>query len=259
MDITVREDLPGQVYRCDYLEFLRALPAESVDLVLTDPPFPSLEIHREKGTTTRLKESKGSSNPWFSVLAWEAFEVLFAEVFRILKKDRHFFLWCDETTADVIKAQQEISDPRICRLKDGRRKTKTGFYFWREWIWVKTTQDGSKLHGGAGYHGRGANERILFFEKGKRALNHDILDVIPAPRVLSPRGERLPAPKPPKVTREVISVSTQPGELVVDPFCGTGVVGIEAMKLGRKFLLADVTSDFLNEGVRGLVMREERS
>lgn len=52
---------------CDAVQWLRALPAESVDLVVTDPAYESLEKHRAIGTTTRLKHSKASSNDWFRV------------------------------------------------------------------------------------------------------------------------------------------------------------------------------------------------
>ena len=51
----------------DAVAFLRGLPAESVDLLATDPAYESLEKHRAVGTTTRLKVSAGSSNTWFSI------------------------------------------------------------------------------------------------------------------------------------------------------------------------------------------------
>jgi site-specific DNA-methyltransferase (adenine-specific) len=48
----------------DAVDWLRDLPAESVDLLITDPAYESLEKHRAVGTTTRLKHSKASSNDW---------------------------------------------------------------------------------------------------------------------------------------------------------------------------------------------------
>ena len=51
----------------DAVEWLRSLDGESVDLVITDPPYESLEKHRAVGTTTRLKHSKASSNDWFRI------------------------------------------------------------------------------------------------------------------------------------------------------------------------------------------------
>ena len=79
----------------DAVNWLRELPAESVDLVVTDPAYESLEKHRAVGTTTRLKHSKASSNDWFRVFPNSRFGELFAEVFRVLKPDTHFYLFCD--------------------------------------------------------------------------------------------------------------------------------------------------------------------
>jgi len=63
----------------DAVAWLRALPPESVDLVITDPPYESLEKHRAIGTTTRLKHSKASSNDWFEIFPNARFEELFTE------------------------------------------------------------------------------------------------------------------------------------------------------------------------------------
>src|SRR5205814_5065695 len=90
---------------------------------------------------------------------------------------------------------------------------------------------------------RAANERILFFEKGKRALNDlGIPDVLMAPRP----GVPGPAVKPGAVVRTLIAQSTQAGELVVDPFCGSGVAGVEARGLQRRFLLGDIDLAYLD-------------
>ena len=75
----------------DALSWLREQPAESVDLLITDPPYESLEKHRAVGTTTRLKHSKSSSNDWFQVFPNAKFPELFEQVFRVLKP-QHAFL-----------------------------------------------------------------------------------------------------------------------------------------------------------------------
>src|ERR687898_782462 len=74
----------------DAVEWLRGQPGESVDLLITDPAYESLEKHRAVGTTTRLKHSKASSNDWFTVFPNARFAELFGEVFRVLKPDTHF-------------------------------------------------------------------------------------------------------------------------------------------------------------------------
>ena len=169
---------------------------------------------------------------------------LLRETYRVLKPDRHFYLFCDEVTADVIKAQQAM-----VRLPTGARKCSSGFTYWKEIIWAKTTLDGSKIRGGTGYHYRASCERILFFEKGKRVLNDlGIPDVLMAPRP----GVPGPAVKPGAIVRTLISQSTQPGELVVDPFCGSGVAGVEARGLQRRFLLGDIDLAYLDPSLAEL-------
>jgi site-specific DNA-methyltransferase (adenine-specific) len=218
----------------DAFELLASLPPESIDLVLTDPPYESLELHRSRGTTTRLTTN------WFATVPNERLPELLRLVYRALKPDRHFYLFCDEVTADVVKQQQGIG---ANRQVNGARRCSCGLNFWKEIVWAKTTNDGTKIRGGTGYHFRAANERILFFEKGKRALNDlGIPDVLLAPR----SGVPGPAVKPGAVIRTLISQSTLPGELVIDPFCGSGVVGVEALGLQRHFVMGDIDLAYLD-------------
>ena len=231
---------PGRVVVSDAFDLLRSLAPESVDLVVTDPPYESLQIHRARGTTTRLTTN------WFATVPNERLPELLREVYRALKPDRHFYLFCDEVTADVIKQQQNVGGPR---LPNGARRCSCGFTYWKEILWAKTTLDGAKIRGGTGYHYRAASERILFFEKGKRALNDlGIPDVLMAPRA----GVPGPAVKPAGILRTLIAQSTQAGELVVDPFCGSGVAGVEARKLERRFLLGDIDLAYLDPSLAKL-------
>jgi len=198
----------------DAVTWLRGQPAASIDLLVTDPAYESLEKHRAVGTTTRLKHSKASSNDWFRVFPNERFAELFAEVFRVLKPDTHFYLYCDAETMFVAKPEAE----------------RAGFKFWKPLVWDKRTI-------GMGYHYRARYEFILFFEKGKRRLNDlGIADIINEPRI---RGS-YPAEKPVRVSEVLINQSTQSGDVVADPFMGSGSVGVAAVKNGRRFIGTDL-------------------
>lgn len=224
----------GRVLVSDAFELLRSLPDESVDLLITDPPYESLQLHRARGTTTRLTTN------WFATVPNERLPELFREAYRVLRPDRHFYLFCDEVTADVIKQQQGVS---ALRMPNGGRRCSCGFVYWKEIVWAKTTLDGTRIRGGTGYHYRAACERILFFEKGKRALQDlGIPDVLMAPRA----GVPGPAVKPGGVVRTLILQSSLQGDLVVDPFAGSGVVGVQARAEGRRFLLGDIDLAYLD-------------
>ena len=203
----------------DAVAFLRTLPSESVDSLVTDPAYESLEKHRAVGTTTRLKVSAGSSNPWFSVFPNARFGELFEEAYRVLKRDTHFYLMCDPETAFIAKPVGEAA----------------GFKFWKPLVWDKASI-------GMGYHYRARYEFVLFFEKGKRRLaDLGIADVLQVPRI---RGG-YPAEKPSALSEILIRQSTAAGDLVVDPFMGSGSSGVAALKLGRRYAGNDVSDDSL--------------
>jgi site-specific DNA-methyltransferase (adenine-specific) len=214
-----RGSLPGafsnyRLFERDAVDWLRSFEDESVDLVITDPPYESLEKYRAIGTTTRLKHSKSSSNDWFSIFPNSRFPELFAEVYRVLAKNRHFYLFCDQETMFVAKPIAE----------------QAGFKFWKPLVWEK-----QRL--GMGYHYRCRYEFVLFFEKGKRRLaDLSVSDVITYPSV---RGG-YPTEKPSAVSEVFVRQSTSPGELVIDPFMGSGSVGVAALKHGRRFLGTDI-------------------
>ena len=201
----------------DAVQWLRDQPSESVDLVITDPAYESLEKHRAVGTTTRLKHSKSSSNDWFRVFPNERFGELFEQIFRVLRRNTHFYLYCDAETMFIVKPEAE----------------RVGFRFWKPLVWDKRTI-------GMGYHYRARYEFILFFEKGKRRLNDlGIADVIAVPRI---RGG-YPAEKPADVAAVLINQSSVPGDVVVDPFMGSASVGVAALRLGRRFLGNDLNPE----------------
>ena len=208
---------PFELSTQDAVEWLRAQPSESIDLVITDPAYESLEKHRAIGTTTRLKHSKSSSNDWFQIFPNARFGELFRETFRVLRRNTHFYLLCDAETMFVAKPVAE----------------EAGFRFWKPLVWDKCTI-------GMGYHYRARYEFILFFEKGKRRLNDlGIPDVISVPRV---RGG-YPAEKPREVADVLIGQSSTAGEIVADPFMGSGSVGVAALQRGCRFLGNDLNPE----------------
>lgn len=198
----------------DAVEWLRTLADESVDLVVTDPAYESLEKHRAKGTTTRLKHSSASSNDWFPIFPNTRFAELFVELYRVLATDRHLYVMCDQETMFVAKPLGEAA----------------GFRFWKPLVWDKRSI-------GMGYHYRSRYEFVLFFEKGKRRLaDLGVPDVLEVPRVRN----GYPTEKPEALSRVLVEQSSLPGEIVIDPFMGSASVGAAALSSGRHCLGTDV-------------------
>jgi site-specific DNA-methyltransferase (adenine-specific) len=200
----------------DAITYLQEYRSESVDLLITDPPYESIEKYRKIGTTTRLKQSKSSSNAWFQTFPNKKFEPLLEEIYRVLKKNTHFYLFCDVETMFVVKPIAE----------------KVGFKFWKPLIW-------DKMRIGMGYHYRARYELILFFEKGKRKLNN-----LSTPDILqAKRGNSYPAIKPVSILSTLINQSSNPGELVCDPFMGSGSTGAAAIMEHRYFVGCDIAQN----------------
>lgn len=205
-----------QLFRDDAVNWLATLADASVDLIITDPPYESLEKHRKIGTTTRLKVSDGSSNQWFEIFPNERFEVLLTEIFRVLKRNSHFYLFCDQETMFYVKPIAE----------------RVGFKFWKPIVW-------NKLAIGMGYHYRAKYEFILFFEKGKRKLNDlAIPDVLECKRVH--RG--YPTEKPVSLIEILIKQSSSEDDMIVDPFFGSGSTLVAATNLGRIAVGCDISN-----------------
>lgn len=204
------------LFKSDSIDWLKTLPSESVDLVITDPPYESLEKHRKKGTTTRLTISSASSNKWFSIFPNERFESLLNEIYRVMKKNSHFYIFCDQETMFILKPIGE----------------KVGFKFWKPIIW-------NKMSIGMGYHYRAKYELILFFEKGKRKLNDlSIPDILEFKRIRN----GYPTEKPIELIEVLIKQSSKENELVIDPFFGSGSTLKAAEKLGRNAKGTDISS-----------------
>lgn len=203
----------------DAFDWLPTIPDASIDLVLTDPPYPSLEKHRAIGTTTRLKRA------WFPVIPYERFPTIFEHFYRILKPDTHCYVFSDWESLRPFASMGEVAGLRL----------------WKPIVWDKVAM-------GMGYHYRARCEFILFFEKGKRALNRaNVPDVIPVKR-LNPRKAK-PAEKPTELLRTLIAQSTNEGDLVCDPFGGSKATIFAAAQLGRRCCATDITWDAQDEAL----------
>jgi site-specific DNA-methyltransferase (adenine-specific) len=206
-----------ELAQVDAVEWLRSLPPASADLLITDPAYESLEKHRAIGTTTRLKHSNASSNDWFTIFPNARFPEFFEAAHRVLKKNAHLYVFCDPETMFIAKPIGE----------------SCGFKFWKPLIWDKRTI-------GMGYHYRARYETILFFEKGKRRLNNlGVADIIEAPRVRN----GYPTEKPVEVGEVLVRQSSAPGDVVLDPFMGSGAFGVAAMGLERNFAGTDTSQE----------------
>jgi site-specific DNA-methyltransferase (adenine-specific) len=219
----------------DAVDWLKSLDAESVDLVITDPAYESLEKHRAIGTTTRLTTSDASSNKWFPIFGNERFPALFEQLYRVLKNGTHCYVLCDQETMFVV---HDVAQ-------------KAGFTWHKFLVW-------DKVRPGMGYHYRATHEVICFLEKGKRKGDNPsklgCLNDLSVPDVL--RVERVskgyPTEKPVDLLKILVKQSSNPGDLVIDPFTGSASTGVASMLCGRRFAGCDVKQSAVEAGRRRL-------
>ena len=61
-----------------------------------------------------------------------------------------------------------------------------------------------------------------------------------------------PTQKPAYVLERIILASTEEGQIVLDPFCGSGTTGVEAVRYGRKFIGIDISEEYIDISKRRL-------
>ena len=232
-------DIPrNRILQGDCLELMRALPEGSVDMVFADPPYNLQlggELHRPNNTRVDGVEE-----------AWDKFGGLAAY-------DRFTYSWL-AAARRALKADGTLwvigSYHNIFRV--GAALQSLGFWLLNDVIWRKTnpmpnfrgrrfTNAHETLIGCA----KSAESRYTFNYDAMKALNDELqmrsdwlLPLCTGPeRVKGEDGKKAhPTQKPEALLYRVILAATKPGELVLDPFFGSGTTGVVAKRLGRDFI-----------------------
>lgn len=209
----------GKLINGDALEYMKTLKEESVDLIVTDPPYPTTKRGISKNTTTGglVRSELGRKGKIFKYNNIKPIEYI-PEFYRILKDGSHCYIMTNHVNL------QEILNTA----------TECGFHFIKSLIWNK----GNKIMGQA-YMSQ--FEYILFFRKGKfKKINKcgtaDILN-IPNKKTKDKEGKNIhDTEKPIELMKILIENSTQKGELVLDPFIGVGAVALACEELNRDYI-----------------------
>ena len=235
---TLKRRSTGVVLQGDAFEALSKIKDNSAAAWIFDPPFPKVEEHRATGTTTRLKMSKSSHNPWFDAASftYEKLPQLLRHADRTLVAGGHFLMKCDfDLLQEVLKLYpaaggalpsvgSEISlVPQKLLLWD-KQALGTGYVFRSRheyWLWMV----------------KGAKRRRVANE------NRSLSDVFRYKRL---KGKQYsPAQMPLAMAYDLVNQVTAPGDLVVDPFCGGGgTVPVAASILGRRIWACELDPSF---------------
>ncbi len=229
--MTIREDWLNTITCGDCFELLRQLPDESVDLVVTDPPYGiDYQSNRRVAREKLPKFANDVSLEWVAV--WVD------EIYRVLKQDTHFYCFIRFDTYPVFYSE-------IARRFDVKNCL----------IWVKNNHGSGDLNGSYAPQ----YEMIVFAQKGKRHLNGKRdSDVMECDNV--PSAQRFHSTqKPVELLRVLIEKSSDPGDIVLDPFAGTGSTGLACQAAShnegdgheRNYVLFELNAEFVRKARQG--------
>jgi site-specific DNA-methyltransferase (adenine-specific) len=214
----------NRVHLKDAFEGLAGLPDESIDLVVTDPPY---GIASPKRSTIRKGRVMSTQAAWG---AWDTFRHpfdydlmilrLISECFRVLKRGGALYMFLARENCGFFI----------------RQAVARGFTYRNELALVKTTPLPS-LHR---KNWRSAFELCMYLVKGPTPAAFNFVSqrecVNTYPHPSSVRVTDHPTEKPLEMIRRIVRVSSNPGDFVLDPFMGSGTTAAACVETGRRFV-----------------------
>lgn len=233
-----------QLYCGDCMEIMRQLPDNSIDAVITDPPYG--HNNNNKGDLIARREAALGAGDYDAERddrpiandgpeANAIFRALLPEVVRVLNPGC-CFCCCGGGGGP---------DPQFARWSLWIDDTP-GLAFKQMVVWDKGPM-------GMGWHYRRSYETILVAQRqGAKCAwfddSHRIENIIrPGDygiRKIIPSKDQHPTQKPVELAAHFIRLHTRPGDTVLDPFMGSGTTGVAAVKLGRNFIGIEIDKGY---------------
>lgn len=226
-----------QILQGDCIELMRQLPERSVDCIFADPPY-NLQLRQELYRPNRTKVD-AVDDEWDQFESFEAYDEFttqwLTEARRVLK---------DTGTIWVIGSYHNI-------FRIGKIMQDLGFWILNDIAWIKV----NPMPNFRGVRFTNAHETLIWAQKRQgssytfnyhamKALNDDLqmrsdwrIPLCTGNERLKVNGEKAHSTqKPEALLYRVIMASTKPGDVVLDPFFGTGTTGAVAKRLGRRWI-----------------------
>ncbi len=257
-DDTVFSDL---IINADLMDVIDKIPDRSANLIIIDPPY-------------NLSKKFNSSN--FSSMSDDEYEAYlegwFDKVCDKLADDGTLYM-CGDWKCSV--AQQRVISKRLTilnRITWQREKGRGASKNWKNgmediWFAVKNPKQyhfdieavKMKRRVVAPYKQNGTPKDWAVTEEGKVRITHpsNLWDDISVPFWSMPENTDHPTQKPEKLIAKLILASSREGDLVFDPFVGSGTTCVVAKKLGRRYLGIEIDEEYCLWGAKRLVAAEE--
>ena len=229
----------------DCIEHMESLPEGCVDMIFADPPYNLQlggDLHRPNNSKVDAVDDHWDQFESFKVYD-EFTERWLKAARRLLKPDGT--LWVIGSYHNIFRVGAQLQD--------------LGFWMLNDVIWRKT----NPMPNFRGRRFTNAHETLIWVAKDKdskyrfnydamKALNDDLQMRSDWTLPICSGGERLkkdgkkahPTQKPESLLYRVILSSTEPGDVILDPFFGTGTTGAVARKLGRNWIGLEREKDY---------------
>lgn len=239
----------NKIYTGDCLEILKTLPNNSVDCVITDPPY-NISV-KGKIISRKLPSYAGhkkSSDIKLDFGDWDIFESKdkffsftaswFSEVVRILKDKSWLYIFFDKQKTGYFDL---ILAPKL------GIKSKTIF----TWLKSNPTPSFRKVNW------LSASEFIWVGSKGECKLKNfsqqkDMFNYMITPNKSSYGETEHPTEKPVQLLSRFIEASTLVGDVVLNPFIGSGTTAVACKRLGRKYIGIEINPEYVEIAKRRL-------
>jgi modification methylase len=237
----------GRVIHGDCLGALAALPTASVDLVFADPPY-NLQLERNllRPNDTIVDGVDDAWDKFGSFAEYDSFSrAWLAECRRVLKPDGA--IWVIGSYHNIFRLGVALQD--------------LGFWLQNDVVWRKV----NPMPNFRGKRFTNAHETLIWATRDRKSrgtFNYDALKVgnddlqmrsdwlfpiCSGPERLKDDGGRKahPTQKPEALLHRILLATTNPGDVVLDPFFGTGTTGAVAKRLGRHFIGIERDADYV--------------
>lgn len=260
----------NKIIHGDCIAMLNEIPDNQIDLVYFDPPFFTQRKHslanRGNSTVYEFNDKFNSLEEYLTLIKKALLQSI-----RVLKSTGSVFLHCDKTASHNIRKvldqvfgrenfQNEIvwSYKRWSNSKKGLLNAHQIIFFYSKTKDFKfntlytdysaTTnldqilQDRERNKNGKSVYKKDENGNIVI---GKEKRGVPLSDVWEIPYLNPKAKERTgyPTQKPVLLLNQIINIATNEGDIVLDPFCGSGTTCVAAKLLKRNFIGIDVSND----------------
>lgn len=226
-----------KLYNRDCMATMRIIKTNSIDLIITDPPYNLGNFMKDRATNLgRMRDNFFVAAGWDNkdYNSWKAsMESFFKSAARIMKDGGSMVVFMA-----IIKVET------IIKLAE-----KHGFYYKTTGIWHKTNPMPRNMN----LHFVNSTEAWIYFTYKTRTgtfnnngeILHDFIETPTAPLSERKFGKH-PTQKPEMLIRHFVEVLSNEGDWVMDPFMGSGTTGVVSKKLNRNFIGVELLEDYFN-------------